>query len=53
MCELQICVDEHENMLLWIGGCGLQNLRTLSFDLLSLSFILFQNPKFGTRLKYD
>jgi len=51
--ELQMCVDEHENMLLWFGGCGFLNLRTLSFDLFSLCFLLLKSHKFGTRLKYD
>jgi len=54
--ELQMCIDKHENMLLWFGGCGYLTLRTLSFDyftLFSLCVLLLKSPEFGTRLKYD
>jgi hypothetical protein len=31
--ELRMCIDEHDNMLLWFGGCGFRNLSTFSFVL--------------------
>jgi hypothetical protein len=31
--ELRMCIDEHDNMLLWFGGCGFQNLSIFSFVL--------------------
>jgi hypothetical protein len=40
--ELRMCIDEHENMLLWFGGCGFQNLSTFSFVLFYfIYFMLF------------
>jgi hypothetical protein len=40
--ELQMCIDEHKNMLLWFGGCGFQNLSTFSFVLFYfIYFMLF------------
>jgi hypothetical protein len=34
--ELRMCIVEHENMLLWFGGCGFQNLSIFSFVLFYL-----------------
>jgi hypothetical protein len=42
--KLRMCIDEHENMLLWFGGCGLQNLSTFCFVLFYLCFyFIYQN----------
>jgi len=40
--ELRMCIDEHENILLWFGGYGFQNLSTFSFVLFYfIYFMLF------------
>jgi hypothetical protein len=41
--ELWMCIDEHENMLLWFGGYRFQNLSIFSFVfiLLYLVYIFF------------